>query len=228
MRHRRALLLAVLSLAFSPALSIAASYKIEPLKEAPPEALASPVKSALADSGYRISTDDGKPFLDLWLRKDVPAKSAPGKPKGAIQFPFLAEGELLGAVRYQAEGYDYRDQVIDPGLYTLRYGLQPVNGDHLGVSPYRDYGLLLPSEMDEKVENLDKKPLESRSAEAAGTNHPAVLLMVTAPDGKKAPATNDDQENDRWGAVIALPLKPEGGSSTDFPVQLIIDGAAAI
>ncbi len=142
MPFRRAPLLAVLLLSLCPALAIAADYKIEPLKEAPPADLASPVKSALGETGYRISTDDGKPFLDLWLRKDIPAKSEPGKPQGAILFPFLSEGELLGVIRYQSEGYDYRDQTIEPGIYTVRYGLQPVNGDHLGVSPFRDYGLL--------------------------------------------------------------------------------------
>ncbi len=228
MPYRRAPLLAVLTMILAPALSTAAEYKIEPLKEAPPAGLASPIKSALGETGYRITTDDGKPFLDLWLRKAVPAKSEPGKPQGAILFPFLSEGELLGAIRYQSEGYDYRDQTIEPGLYTVRYGLQPVNGDHLGVSPFRDYGLLLPAEVDQSTENLSKKPLESKSAEAAGTNHPAVLLMVQAPGGKKGPETAHDDEKNRWGAIFALPLKPEAGSVVEFPVQLIIDGAAAI
>lgn len=225
MPFRRALLLAVLSLALTPALSAAAEYKIEPLKEAPPDSLAKPVKAALNETGYRISTDDGKPFLDLWLRKEVPAKGEIGKPQGAILFPFLTEGELLGAIRYQAEGYDYRDQSIEPGIYTVRYGLQPVNGDHLGVSPYRDYGLLLPAKDDSSVEDLAQKPLESKSAEASGTNHPAVLLMDQAPAGKKAPETIHDDQDDRWSALIVLPLK---GSADGFPIQLIIEGAAAI
>ena len=228
MPYRRAPLLAVFSMILAPAFATAADYKIEPLKEAPPAGLASPIKAVLSETGYRISTDDGKPFLDLWLRKTVPAKSEPGKPQGAILFPFLDEGELLGAIRYQNEGYDYRDQTIEPGLYTVRYGLQPVNGDHLGVSPFRDYGLLLPAEADQTVENLAKKSLESKSAEAAGTNHPAVLLMVQAPEGKKGPETAHDDEKDRWGAIFALPLKPEAGSAVEFPVQLIIEGAAAI
>ena len=60
-------------------------------------------------------------------------------------FPFLADGELIGVLQFASEGHDYRDQSIAKGVYTMRYGLQPVNGDHLGVSTFRDYSLLLPA-----------------------------------------------------------------------------------
>src|SRR4051812_45150556 len=113
------------------------SYKVEPMKEAPPEALAAAIKGELAGSGYRVVDGEGKPFAEIWLRKAVPASGKPAGPKGTVQFPVLAEGELLGALRFVAEGHDYRDQSIAAGVYTLRYGLQPVNGDHLGVSPFR-------------------------------------------------------------------------------------------
>ena len=87
--------------------------------------------------GYRIVDGQGKPFADIWLRKSIPASSKPAGAKGVIQFPFLAESELLGVIQLPGEGHDYRDQAIAKGIYTVRYGLQPVNGDHLGVSPFR-------------------------------------------------------------------------------------------
>ncbi len=88
---------------------------------------------------------------------------------------------MLGALRFPGEGHDYRDQSIGKGVYTLRYGLQPVNGDHLGVSPNRDYMLLLPAGKDATPVNIAKKPLEERSAESAGTSHPAVLEASRRP-----------------------------------------------
>src|SRR5262249_21712282 len=126
------------------------------------------VRAVLADQGYRVVDGQGKPYAEIWLRKAVPASEKPAGPKGALLFPFLAEGELLGALRFPAEGHDNRDQTIAPGVYTLRYGLQPVNGDHLGVSPYRDYALLLPAVKDTALANLPGKRLEERSAESAG------------------------------------------------------------
>src|SRR5690606_8836893 len=102
----------------------------------------------LEAKGYRISEEGGGPLAEIWLRKAIPASEKPAGAKGAIQFPFLAQGELLGAARLLDEAGDYRDQVIEKGVYTIRYGLLPVNGDHLGVSPFRDYALLLPADKD--------------------------------------------------------------------------------
>src|SRR5207253_9403245 len=88
------------------------SYKIEVLKEGPPAALAGPLKEALAGSGYRVVDDQGKSYAEFWLRKAVPATGKPAGPQGAVLFPVLAEGELLGALRFPGEGHDYRDQTI--------------------------------------------------------------------------------------------------------------------
>lgn len=216
------------ALGFAPLGALAAEYTIEPLKEAPPEALAGEVRDALKPEGFRVLAD-GKPYLDVWLRQAVPAASKPAGPKGPIQFPFLGEGELLGAVRYAVEGYDYRDQSILEGVYTLRYGLQPVNGNHLGVSPFRDYALIVPAELDKALAPIAKKELETESAEASGTAHPAILMLLSAPkDAKAPPAMNENQDLDTWGAILPLPLKVDDAEPTAFPVQLVVEGAAAV
>jgi hypothetical protein len=221
--------LALVAALIAPTLARSAEYAIEPLNEAAPDALAAEVRDALSPTGYRV-TADGKPFLDIWLRKAVPASAEPAGPKGAVLFPFLGEGELLGAVRYAAEGFDYRDQSILEGVYTIRYGLQPVNGNHLGVSPNRDYALLVPADIDKGVDPLPKEDLEKESSEAAGTAHPAVLMLLAAPDGAKGePAMNRNKDLDTWGAVVPLSLKVgEGGESSPFPVQLVVEGAAPV
>ncbi len=204
------------------------SYKIEALKEPPPSSLSAAVRETLADAGYKVVDGQGKTYAELWLRKSVPASEKPEGPKGTVQFPFLSEGELLGALRFPGEGHDYRDQSIVKGVYTVRYGLQPVNGDHLGVSPYRDYALLLPASKDTAAAPLAKKPLEERSAESAGTNHPAILLLMTPPaSAAPAPAITRDEEKNTWGAVIPLNLGVKGAAApSPFNVQLIIVGAA--
>src|SRR5271165_183962 len=125
------------------------TYKVEELKKAPPSSISPEIAPALIAQGYRIVDGQGKPFADLWLRQSIPATSKPSGAKGVIQFPFLMESELLGVIELHGEAHDYRDQAIAQGLYTLRYGHQPVNGDHLGVSPFGDYVLLLPGAKDD-------------------------------------------------------------------------------
>ena len=202
-------------------------FKVAPGKDAPPAALAAPIKDALAPDGLTLTDASGKPHAKLWLRKAVPASAKPGAPNGAILFPFLGEGELLGVVEMTAEGHDARDQSVAPGVYTLRYGLQPVNGDHLGVSPNRDYLLLLPAAKDQSAAPLEKKPLEKTSAEAAGSNHPAIHFLVAAPKGKAEPSVIHDEMKNFWGVVLPLSVTVKGAAAPEtFPVQMIFLGAA--
>jgi hypothetical protein len=221
----------VLAAALLPAAALAQeSYKIEVIKEGPPAALAGVIKDALNTQGFRVVDDQGKTYADFWLCKAIPTKSKPAGPQGAVLFPVLEEGQLLGALRFAGEGHDYRDQTIPQGIYTIRYGLQPVNGDHLGVSTYRDYALLLPADKDKELANLPQKRLEERSAEAAGTNHPAVLMLLAPPAGSSSgPSMVHDEAMNLWGAVIPLNLGIKGDpSSATLPVQLILIGMAMV
>jgi len=229
MHLRHAILLAV---ALTPTVVRAQeSYKVEVLKQAPPEVLSGAVRGELDAQGYRIVDDQGKSYAEFWLRKATPAQGKPAGPKGAILFPVLQDGELLGALRFPGEGHDYRDQAIAQGVYTLRYGLLPVNGDHLGVSPNRDYALLLPAAKDTAIAALPRKKLEAGSSESAGTSHPAILMLTAAPDApsqaKGEPALVHDEAKNTWGAVVPLSLAVDGESApVPLNVQLIVVGAA--
>jgi len=204
------------------------SYKVEALKAAAPDGIAGAVRESLSDDAVRVLDAEGKPFAEIWVRKDLESKSKPAGTAGTVQFPVLSEGELLGAVRFVGEGHDYRDQAIAPGLYTIRYGLQPVNGDHLGVSLYRDYALLVPAAKDQKLARLERKTLETQSAEAAGSSHPAVMLLLSAPaDTKETPSIARDEEKNLWSVVLNVPLTVKDEKApVPLPLQLVISGAA--
>jgi hypothetical protein len=203
------------------------SYKVSTLKEPPPDAVAAAVRGDLAMEGFRIQDQKGQTLADIWLRKAIPGSDKPAGPKGAVQFPFLADGELLGVVRFQTEGHDYRDQPIAKGVYTMRFGLQPVNGDHLGVSTYRDYALLLPVSKDQSLVVPPRKQLEERSAESAGTSHPAVFLMLEPPPeaAKSVPAIIHDGEKNTWCVILSLNLQVKGQSIV-HPVSFVVVGMA--
>ena len=52
---------------------------------------------------------------EIWLRKATPGSEKPAGPKRAIQFPFLADGELLGVLQFATEGHDRVHAVIAVG-----------------------------------------------------------------------------------------------------------------
>lgn len=213
---------------FTGAAAVGQDYKVAVLKEAPPSSLAPKVSESLNKDGFRVVDGDGKPFADIWLRKSIPAAGAPEGIKGAIQFPFLAEGEFLGVLKFAAEGHDYRDQTIPKGVYTIRYGLQPVNGDHLGVSVYRDYVLLIPAAKDTDIADIPRKPLHEKSAESAGASHPACLLLVIpASPPTSLPSMAHDEEKATWGANLPLNLGVKGSKEAfTQTIQFIVVGAS--
>jgi hypothetical protein len=208
------------------------SYKVSVLKQAPPQAVAAAVRGLISDQGYRIQDDKGQTLADVWLRKSIPGSEKPAGPKAAVLFPFLADGELIGVLEFPSEGHDYRDQPITKGAYTMRYGLQPVNGDHLGVSIYRDYSLLSPASKDQTPALPSRKQLETRSAESAGTSHPAVLLLQQPPaEGSKInfPSMIRDPEKNTWSLAVPFNILVKGqGEPIVQPVLLVLVGAAAV
>ncbi len=205
------------------------ALKVEARKQSPPKTVAPEILRSLDGQAYQVKDEQGGRLADIWLRQAAPASEKPGEPKGTIQFPFFTDGELLGVLEFGKEGHDYRDQAIAPGVYTMRYGLQPINGDHLGVSTYRDYVLLLPASKDKSIAAPVRKQLEERSAESAGTSHPASFLFLMAPpDAKPIPAVHHDSEKETWGVILPLRLQVKGnGEPVVYPVQLVMVGMAA-
>jgi hypothetical protein len=205
------------------------SLTVQARKQAPPSTVAPEILKVLDGQGYRIQDEKGEPYAEIWLRQATPGSDKPSGPKGAIQFPFLADGELLGVLEFGKEGHDYRDQPIAKGVYTMRYGLQPVNGDHLGVSTYRDYVLLLPAGKDKTLAAPTRKQLEERSAASAGTSHPASFLLLMAPPGAKPdPSIVRDAEKDLWSVVLPFRFQVKAaGEPIVYPVQLVVKGVAA-
>jgi hypothetical protein len=226
---KRQMLASLLFFAWGTSLLGQDSLKVDVIQQAPPPSVGGEILAALDwQQAFRIKDGQGGELARIWLRKAAPGSEKPGGPKGVIQFPFLADGELLGVLEFAKEGHDYRDQSVAKGVYTMRYGLQPVNGDHLGVSTYRDYILLLPAGKDKSLAAPTRKQLEERSAEAAGTSHPASFLLLMAPEGAKAePAMVHDSEKGTWGVILPLRLQIKGVESMVYPVQLIVVGMAA-
>lgn len=96
------------------------------------------VASQLKPGGVRATVDGAS--IDFWWSAGVPLTGA-----GSASWSLVPEGALIGAVKIARDFRDIRGRVIKPGVYTLRYGLQPENGDHLGVSPHRQFLLISPA-----------------------------------------------------------------------------------
>ena len=121
----------------------------------------------------------------------------------AISFG-IAQGTLIGVIRFPAKGADRRGQVIPAGVYTLRYSNFPVDGAHSGVAPQRDFALMTPVAADaDPAAKPAFDDLVKMSGKASGTPHPAVLSMETPPAGAIAPSVAKEGEHD-WTLTVKV------------------------
>lgn len=165
-----------------------------PAAAQPPDELAAPVRGNLADAVELGETG----LVRLW-----PAVEVPGGAGGAglgVAFSSLVPGSFLGVVQVGEGWSDYKGQGIAPGLYVLRYAVEPEDGYHLGVSLYRDFALLVPAAEGGGKEPWDEERLIAAAAGAAGGNHPAVLALWPA-DGREP---GERFDNDMGQPTVAM------------------------
>jgi hypothetical protein len=178
MRYLFPLLLAPL---FSPALAIAADYAIKVEKAAPPKQAAEAISKEMGPSSIQLSRD-GEAVCNVWFCKEVASIATPAQAKNGLTYRELKEGTLVGLIEIVKGGFtDYRKQKIPEGVYTMRLGFQPMDGDHMGTAPYNEFLLLAPADEDKKADAIDNtKALMELSGKTTKTGHPAVLLLFPA------------------------------------------------
>jgi len=194
------------------AASVMAQYKAEPAGP-PPSDLAPSIAGALQKDGTKI-TNNGTPYCEIWFRTDKPS-GGKNAAEEAVTLPTIPQGALLAVIRFDGKGSDRRGQNLKPGVYTLRYSLMPVNGDHQGAAPQRDFMLLAPAADDKDLNAMPAfEALVDMSKKASGTPHPAVMSFWKADDAK----TGLSQQGDDWVFQTKL---------GDTAIAVILIGTAA-
>jgi hypothetical protein len=134
---------------------------------------------------------------------------------------------LIGALRFPRRSRDFRDQNIARGVYTLRYGLQPIDGNHVGTSPTRDFLLLVRAADDRSADDLDVKTLMSASADAAGSNHPGMLCLQRVQGEPAAAPALREVPNNEWWILQITGAANAGGKSQPLPIAMVVVGHAS-
>jgi hypothetical protein len=161
--------IAIVALLLSQSASLTGVTHTDPV---PPE-IAAPVAAKVAP-GVRATANNAT--ITFWWVMDLPGAALADVP----------EGTLVGAVKLDADTRDIRGRMVKAGVYTLRYGIQPKNDDHYGISPFRDFLLLSPAAVDTDPAARDHDGIIELSRQSLGGKHPAVL-SIDPPAGKDAP-----------------------------------------
>jgi hypothetical protein len=180
-----------------------------------PAELGEPIRSLLQPDATVVMRGDNR--LEFWWVKSLPLDTAP---EGRPSWSNLADGALVGAVKLTAPMTDARGLPMKPGVYTLRFALQPQDGDHMGVSPHREFLLVAPAAEDQSAAPAGFKGAVALAKKTLGKSHPATLSLsptteepagaiLTTDEGHKAmavsvPATHQDKPAGALSFAVTL------------------------
>lgn len=210
---RRFVIVAVAILSVATA---SAQPKVSPLPEKPPSQLAPAIASLLQPNGVKAIVGDAT--LDIWWAQSIALNGdGPG-------WSNVDSGTLVGAMRVTGPFKEIRGKVVHPGVYTLRYGLQPQNGDHLGISTFRDYLVLSPASVDTDPKVLGFDGAVALSKQVIGTSHPAALSIDPPEDAPGALRSAYKNDSGHDGVVFEVPRSQGGKAAGTVKFGLIVSG----
>ncbi len=210
MFSKRWIRIALVAVSVAP-LVLAQKYSIES-GAGLPHGLSDAARDAVISEGVTVKAG-GTAIARFWMRT-APFAGEPVSGFG-VRYDNIPEGAFLGVVEFPDEGSDFREQTVPSGVYTLRFGLHPEDGNHMGVAPSRDFALLSPADKDTEIaKNYDFDGMVELSAEV-GNPHPTVARLEL-PEGEAGPHL---WENDYEHWILDLAV-------SDTVVGIVIEGHA--
>ena len=195
---------AVLCLTGTLPLRAADEPSVKVADTAPPKELLEPIRKLLGEKCVQVSNAKGELVMELWFRKELPAKATEAQIKNGLTYREIPETTVVGAARVAKALTDYRKQTVKEGVYTLRLAFQPMDGDHMGTAQYSEFFLMSPAADDKKDGTMEAKALQEMSAKATN-GHPCVWLLFPGKDAADEPKLVNKGEG-HWVLVYKQPI----------------------
>lgn len=200
------------------------SHQLKTVKELPKD-LPKPIAETMDQTGFAISGPSGD-LGTVWLADNVDVKEG-FQPTFTVKYPFEV-GQLVGVLQVAKDASikDFRGQELKAGVYTLRYGQQPQDGNHIGTSELSDFLLAVPAKSDKMAQPLDSDKLVEESASAAGSTHPAIFSLLPAEKAGDAKLSHDE-DKEFWILEATVGGK-EKGKAKKVPVKMVVIGTSEV
>lgn len=212
-------------LAIAPAVLAAPAYSIKATEADPPKQLSDAVRKLLTKSCVQLLDDKESVLIELWLVKEVPAKATDAQIKNGLGYREVPSSTVVGAVRVAKTTLDYKKQKVPAGVYTLRLGIQPEDGDHMGTAPYNEFCLLCPAAEDKKPDLLEVKELRELSAKTTD-NHPGVFVLFPGDKDAGDKPKLVSKPGGHWVMFVNVPVKV-GDKKAVLPFGLNLIGSSS-
>jgi hypothetical protein len=197
-----------------------ADIAVRIVNKALPNEIAPDLQTLLQPQAVQVVEGD-KTLLELWLAKEVPLQSKPSSAVKALDA--VKPAGVLGAVALPAARRDYRDDEVPAGIYTLRFAMQPQDGNHSGSSEFAYFGVLVPAKLDPKPDAIkDYKELMKASSKETSTDHPMVMSLRPVASSEGAPLTLNTPAPEHKSVRVKVPAK--GPDTKEIAFEIVFEG----
>lgn len=183
----------------------------------PPEALAEPLRAQLFNESADVTR--GESLIRFWGVRALPLTAGTG-----ADWSSVPPGALIGAMQIDAPLPDIRGGPIPPGVYTLRFAMQPQDGDHMGVSPYRQFLVVAPAAEDRTPDPVGHDRAVELGKKTQKRSHPAVLSIdPPAADASAGPAVIKTEDG-HTAAVVGVDCTRDGAPAGKLAFGVVLVG----
>jgi hypothetical protein len=193
----------------------------------PPQEVAEPIRKALNKDAVSLA-DGESTFFQFWFRQELPLAQPPAG--DTLGLETLQEGTVIGVLKVSSERYDFRDEEIPTGTYILRFGIQPEDGNHLGVAPTRTFALLIPAKDDTKLDPVPHEELMKAAAVINAASHPSSLNLQPLEQADGAfPRLEERNGGEHKVLLLQFPGRiGTSGDVTKLNVALVYEGTGQL
>lgn len=192
--------------------TVMAENQIKVEEKAPPTDVPESILATLQSKAVRLFDGD-KPVYDFWFRKEVPLRSKPESPRKSLDA--IRETTLVGLAVAHGNPRDYKDNDLLKGACTMRLGIQPEDGDHLGTSEFPYYLVLIPVKHDQEANGITRyKQMVKASGRETSTDHPVILSLWPVPSATAEAPKLTEPAPDHKSIRISVPGKVRDSEQT--------------
>jgi len=195
-------------------------------KKDPPSAVDESIRKTLQSTAVQL-VDGDKAAFEFWLSAEIAMPSKPASSTAAMDA--IKQSALLGVVAVGSDTRDYKDAELFAGVYTMRFALQPQDGNHLGTAEFNYFAVLVPSKKDVKPDGItDYKALVRASRAGTPSDHPVILSLrpVSSVQGD-TPKLNEPAPEHK-SVVLKIPARVAGGEQTTLLLELVYQGKGKV
>jgi len=199
----------------------AADLALKVADKEPPKELDASIRAKLQSKAIQL-LDGDKPVYEFWFDAEVPLQSKPSSTAKALET--VKQATLLGAVSVAGDQRDYRDDELRAAVYTMRFALQPQDGNHLGTAEFSFFAVLTPAKIDNKPDGIgDYKALVKASSKETSTDHPVILSLRPASSDDGDPPKLNSPAPDHKSVRVKVPAKA-GEDKTAITFEVVYEG----